>query len=97
MSSITSMTFDQASYDQGATITLTVDYVADTPGVVPTTFTATTNITDSAGTVTATSSSPFVVNVANPAGDTLATTDTGNRTWAEASDNGSVAVFTTTA
>ena len=97
MASIDSLTFDQASYDQGATVTLTVAYTADSPSVVPTTFNATANITDSAGAVVATSSAPFVVNVAQPAGDTVSVTDDGNRTWTEASDSGSVAVFTAVA
>jgi hypothetical protein len=97
MASIASMTFDQPSYMPGDTITLTVDYTADTPGVNPTTFTATTTVTDSGGTVTASDSAPFVVNEAVSAGDVVAVTDTGSHTWAESSDNGSVAVFTTTA
>jgi hypothetical protein len=97
MSSITSLTFDQPAYNTGDTISLTVIYVADVPSVVPTTFTATTTITDSAGAETATLSAPFVVNVAQGAGDVVATTDTGDRVWAEASDDGSTAVFTATA
>lgn len=97
MASVDSLTFDQPSYDTGATITLTVDYTPDAPSAVPTTFTATASITDSAGTVVATNSAPFVVNVAQSAGDTVSVTDEGSRTWAEASDSGSVAVFTATA
>jgi hypothetical protein len=97
MASIDSMTFDQASYNQGDTITLTVDYTPDVPGVTPTTFTATSVVTNSAGEQTATSSADFVVNVAQPGGDTVATTDTGGRTWTEISDSGTVAVFTATA
>lgn len=97
MASINSMTFDQPSYNEGETITLVVDYTPDTPGVTPTTFTATSVVTDSAGTQTATSSADFTVNVAQPGGDTLATTDTGGRTWTETSDTGSVATFTATA
>ncbi len=97
MASITSLTFDQSAYDQGGTVTLTVDYVPDTPSVVPVTFTATANVTNAAGDVVATSSSPFVVNTPQPAGDKVSVTDDGNRTWAESSDTGSVATFTTTA
>lgn len=97
MASIDSLTFDEASYAPGDTITLTVDYTPDTPSVVPQTFTATAVITDSAGTQVATSSAPFVVNEAQAAGDTVSVTDDGSRTWAEVSDSGSVAVFTTSA
>lgn len=97
MASIDSLTFDQPAYNPGDTITLTVGYTPDTPSVVPATFTATTTITDAAGDVTASGSAPFVVNEAQSAGDTVATTDDGGRTWAEASDSGSVAVFTATA
>lgn len=97
MASINSMTFDQAAYAQGATITLTVGYTPDAPGVTPTTFTATANVTDASGTVVGTSSAPFVVNIPAADGDTVSVTDTGERTWAEQSDNGSTAVFTATA
>lgn len=97
MSSINSMTFDQASYNVGDTITLTVDYTPDVAGTVPTTFTATTTITDGSGNQTATDNANFVVNVAQPGGDTLTTSDTGNRTWTETSDSGTEATFTTTA
>ena len=97
MASVDSISFDQASYDQGATITVTVDYTPDSPSAVPTTFNATANITDSSGAVVASSSAPFVVNVAQPAGDTVSVTDDGSRTWTEASDSGSVAVFTAVA
>jgi len=93
MASITSLTFDQAAYNTNDPINLTVVYVADVPSVVPTTFTATTTITDASGAQTATSSAPFVVNVAQPDADTLATTDTGSRVWTEASNDGSTAVF----
>lgn len=97
MASIDSMTFDQPSYTPGQMITLTVDYTADTAGVNPVTNTATTVITDSAGAQTATGSADFIVNEPVAGGDTLATTDTGSRAWAEASDTGSVAVFSATA
>jgi hypothetical protein len=97
MASIDSMTFDQAAYAQGAIVTLDVGYTPDTPGVSPAVFTATANVTDVNGTVVATSSAPFTVNVPVPAGDTVSVTDTGGRAWAEQSDSGTVAVFTTTA
>ena len=97
MASVDTLTFDEAAYDPGDTVTLTVDYTPDSPSVVPTTFTATVNVTSSAGTVVATNSAPFVVNTPQPAGDVVSVTDDGNRSWAEGSDNGSVAVFTTTA
>jgi hypothetical protein len=97
MATINGMTFDQASYNPGDTITLTVSYTPDTASVNPTAFTATANVTDAGGTVTATSSAPFTVNEAVAAGDVVSVTDTGSRAWAESSDNGSVAVFTATA
>jgi hypothetical protein len=97
MASVDSMTFDQTSYDTGATITLTVGYTPDSPSAVPETFTATASVTNSGGTVVATNTAPFVVNVSQPSGDTVSVTDTGSRTWAESSDSGTVAVFTTTA
>lgn len=97
MASVDTMTFDAASYAPGATITLTVGFTPDTPGVNPTTFTATTNITNAGGTVVATKTAPFVVNQPVAAGDTVSVTDTGSRTWAQASDSGTVAVFTATA
>ena len=97
MASVDSITFDQPAYAQGATITCTVDYTPDTPSTMPATFTATVNVTNSAGMVVATNTSPFVVNEAQANGDTVSVSDTGNRTWAQASDTGSVAVFTTTA
>lgn len=97
MASIQSITFDEASYNPGDTITLTVDYTADVPGSTPTTFTATVVITDAAGTQTATQGAPFVVNVPTSGGDVVSVTDDDSHTWAEQSDSGSVAVFTTTA
>lgn len=99
MATVNSLTFDQPAYSTGQTITLTVAYSPDAPSVVPTTFTATASITDSAGTVVATNSAPFVVNVGQAAGDVVSVTDTGDRTWDETagSDTGSSVVFTATA
>jgi hypothetical protein len=99
MASIDSLTFDQAAYNPGDLITLTVGYTPDSPSVVPTTFTATAVISDANGNQLATSSAPFVINVSQPAGDTVSVTDTDNHAWAETagSDTGSSVVFTTTA
>ena len=76
---------------------LTVGYTPDSPSVVPETFTATNTITDASGTVVASSDAPFVVNTPQPSGDVVGTTDSGSHTWADVSDSGSVAVFSTTA
>lgn len=97
MASIDSMTFDQAAYNPGDLISLTIDYTPDTPSVVPTTFNATASITDSGGNVVASSVAPFVINVAQASGDQVSVTDDDNHVWAEASDTGAVAVFTATA
>ena len=97
MASVDSITFDQDVYNPGDVITCAVGYTPDTPSVVPQTFTATVNVTNSGGTVVATSTAPFVVNEPQPAGDVVSVTDDGNRTWAQASDTGSVATFTATA
>jgi hypothetical protein len=103
MASVDSMTFNAGSggtagvYSPDDPIELTVGYTPDSPSVVPQTFTATTTISDASGNALGSNSAPFTVNESQPAGDTLATTDDGGRTWAEASDTGSVAVFTTTA
>ena len=99
MASINSLTFDQAADNPGDLITLDISYTPDNPSVVPTTFNATAVITDSTGTQVASSSAPFVVNVAQPSGDQVSVTDDGNRAWTETpgSDTGSAVVFTTTA
>jgi hypothetical protein len=97
MASIDALSFDQPSYNQGDLITLTVGYTPDSPSSVPTTFTATATISDAAGNPLGSSSAPFVVNVAQAAGDKVSVTDDGSRAWTEASDSGSVAVFTATA
>jgi len=96
MAVVNSITFDQASYTPGQMITLTADYTPDTPGVVPQTFTATVVISNTDGTPVAQDSAPFTVNTPQ-AGDTVSVSDTGSRTWAQSSDNGTVAVFTATA
>lgn len=99
MASIDAITFDEAAYNPGDTITVTVGYTPDAPSVVPTTFTANVVINDASGNQLATSSAPFVVNESQPAGDQVAVTDTGSRTWTETpgSDTGSVVVFTSVA
>lgn len=99
MASVDTLTFDQAAYSTGDTVTLTVAYTPDAPSVVPTTFTAAASITDPSGNVVATNAAPFTVNVAQASGDSVGVTDTGNRAWAETpgSDTGSAVVFTATA
>lgn len=94
------MVFDNtAGYNPGDAISLTVGYTADSPSVVPQTFTATTTISDPSGNQLGTLSAPFVVNEAQAAGDVLATSDDGGRTWPETpgSDTGSSVVFTSVA
>lgn len=82
MASVNTITFDQAAYNVGDTITATVDYTPDTPSVVPSTFTLTANVNDTSGNVVATNTADFVVNTPQP-GDTVSVSDSGNRTWAE--------------
>jgi hypothetical protein len=94
MASIDSMAFDQAAYSPGDMVTLTVGYTPDSPSQ---TFTATAQIADSSGNVLSTSSAPFVVNMTSPAGDKVSVSDDGNHAWADVSDSGTVAVFSTTA
>ena len=97
MAAINSIAFDKAAYSPGDTITVTVDYVPDTPSVMPAVFTFTGNVVNSGGTVVASLNQDFTVNVPQPAGDKVSVSDTGGRTWAESSDSGSVAVLTATA
>lgn len=97
MASVDTISFDEAAYNEGDLMTVTVDYTPDSPSSVPQTFTATVNVTNSGGTVVASNTAPFVVNQAQPAGDVVSVTDDGNRTWTPQSDNGSVAVLTATA
>lgn len=82
MASVNTITFDQAAYNAGDAITATVDYTPDSPSVVPSTFTLTANVSDTAGNVVATSTGDFVVNTPQ-AGDTVSVSDTGSRTWTE--------------
>lgn len=94
MASIQSITFDEASYAPGDTISLTVDYTPDQPGTTPTTFSATVTITDASGAAVANASAPFVVAEPVAGGDTVSVSDDGGRAWSQQSDSGSVAVFT---
>lgn len=107
MATINTVTFSAGTpgtagvYNQGDTITVTVDYTADTPSVVAAPFTLTTTITDSGGTVTATNDSTFTVNQQQQ-GDKVSEADSGNRTWAEGttspqSDGSLQVAFTATA
>lgn len=101
MASINGITFDLPDYAQGATITAKVNYTPDTPSVAPVTHTLTAEVKDGAGNVLATSTAPFVVNVAQ-AGDTVSVSDDGGHGWTPGAPapqaDGSVTVdFTATA
>lgn len=89
---VTSITFDQSSYNPGQTMTATVTYTAGiSDNVQSFTGTATDSVTGLAGSL--------VVNFTTEVTDVTAVTvsDTGNRTWTKISDTGSVAKFTATA
>ncbi len=93
---ISSITFDQASYNTGATMTATVDYtagVSSSPSVETFTGTATDSVTSQVGTLAVT------FTVVTDSNDPTAVTgaDTGAHVWTKASDTGSVAVFTAVA
>jgi hypothetical protein len=94
MASIDALTFDKPAYAPGDGVTLTVNYTPDTPGVVSQTFNVTVNVNAPDGTIVATQSTPLVVNTPQ-GGDTVSVSDDGGHAWSQASDNGSVAVFTT--
>jgi hypothetical protein len=108
MSTINSVTFNAGSsgttglYTAGDPVAVTVDYVPDAPSVAPATFTLTANITNAAGSVTATTQSNFTVDTPQAGGDTASVTDTGNHTWTEGvttsdGSGGEVVTFSTTA
>jgi hypothetical protein len=108
MATINSVTFNDGStgvagtYALGDPVTATVDYTPDAPSVTAETLTLTANITDAAGTVTATTAAPFTVNTPVAGGDTVAVSDTGNHTWVEGTptsdgSGGEDVVFSTTA
>lgn len=82
-----SASLDKSSYSPGETATLTVTYGdADTE-----TMTVTVVVTDAEGN----SSNPAQVTaVVDPL--TITVSDDSGRTWAQQSDSGSVAVYTTT-
>lgn len=84
-----SASLNKATYAKGETMTLTVTYGdADNK-----TFSVTVQVTDSEGN----KSEPVTVPVSISDKVTVAVTDTDGRTWAKVSDNGSVAVYTSTA
>lgn len=90
--SITSITFDKASYLPGNVITATVNYTVGTSDATQTlTGTATDSTTGKTGSLQ--------VNFTVQKNDTttISVSDSGNRTWTKVSDNGSVAQFTATA
>lgn len=97
MAAISSMTFDKSAYNAGDTVTLTVAYTADVPGVSNATATATATVTDASGNVTAAQPADFTVSSQVPAGDVVAVADTGSHAWTKVSDDGATAVFTATA
>lgn len=89
---VSSITFDQAAYNVGDKITVTVNYTAGTSGTSQSfTGTAKDSSTGKSGTLTVNFS------VLKSDTTTLTVTDTGSRTWALVTDSGSVAVFTATA
>ena len=94
--SITSITFDKDGYVAGDTITATVNYVAGksvTSDTQTFTGTATDAVTHAKGTLVVN----FIVNQESPNATTVDVSDSGNRSWTQVSDNGSVAVFTAVA
>lgn len=90
--SISSITFDKASYAPGDTITATISYSAGTSDVTQT-FEGVA--TDSSTGETGTLQVSFVVT--EPDTTTITVSDSGNRVWAKISDTGSIAKFTATA
>jgi hypothetical protein len=93
MAVINSITFSQASYTPGQTVEVTVDYTPDTPGVTTQSVSVTVNVTDQSGNILTTDTATFTVNTPQ-AGDSVTVSDSGDRTWTQVSDNGTVAVFT---
>lgn len=91
--SVTSITFDQTSYNPGQTITATVTYVDGTSDNVQSfTGVAVDSVTHLSGSLVVS----FTTELTDT-GTTVAVSDTGNRTWTKVSDTGSVAKFTATA
>lgn len=86
---VNSITFDQAAYNTGDKMTVTVNYTAGTSGVTQTfTGTAKDSATSKSGNLT--------VNFTVVSSDTTSASasDTGGRTWTTVSDNAGVAIFT---
>jgi hypothetical protein len=97
VASIDSVTFDKTVYNPGDVISLTAAYTPDSPSNTVQTFNATVTIADAAGNPLNSSAAPFAVNQPQPSGDVVSVADDGNHSWAQASDTGTVAVFTSTA
>lgn len=83
MATVNSIAFDQPAYAAGSVITATIDYTPDAPSVTAATFTLTSNVVNSGGTVVATSTGDFIVNTPQPGGDTVQVSDSGSRAWTE--------------
>lgn len=81
MATINTITFDQAVYNPGATITCAVNWTPDTAPVAPQEFTLTAVVTNASGEQTATSTSTFTVNEPQASADVVSVSDTGSRTW----------------
>lgn len=101
MATVNTISFDQASYAPGETITATVDYTPDPAGTTQN-FDFTANVVDASGNVVASSSAPFVVSTPGVQTETVSVSDTGGHVWAEGSPvdeaDGSISVpFTATA
>ena len=86
---VNSITFDQAAYNSGDKITVTVNYTAGTSGTTQT-FTGTAK--DSATLKTGTLTVNFTVVKSDTT--SASASDSGGRTWTTVSDNAGVAVFT---
>ncbi len=97
MAAITSVTFDKAAYDQGDTVTCTVEYSPDVPSVAVSAQDATADLVNAGGTVTASLGAGFTVAVPQEGADKVRVSDVTGRQWTEVSDTGAVAVFTATA
>lgn len=97
MASIDAVSYDQTAYNPGDTVNLTIGYTPDSPSVVPVSVDVTVTLSDSSGNPLTSVPAPFVVNTPQPSGDTLGVADVRNDVWAQDSDTGSVAVWSTTA
>ena len=97
MASIDAVSYDQPAYNPGDAVNLTIDYTPDSPSVVPTPVDVTIVLNDANGNPLTSVPAPFVVNTPQAAGDKLGVSDVRNDVWAQDSDTGSVAVWSTTA